>query len=132
MAPSARILASLITRKDIWGTLLLLLLAVVSLLAWTPAERQVSLSDWDKANHLAAFGALACVAMLWRGHRPGAWRAVALALLAYGGLIELVQMGIPSRSADWADVLADALGIAMGLGLGRSLLLLPAWATASR
>lgn len=38
-----------------------------------------------------------------------------LALLAYGGLIEMVQSQIPSRTAAWDDLLADAVGIAGGL-----------------
>ena len=35
-------------------------------------------------------------------------------LLGYGGLIEILQMFIPSRSAEWGDVVADAVGIGIG------------------
>ena len=46
--------------------------------------------------------------------------AVLLALLAYGGAIELVQRQLPNRSGEWADLGADAIGIGLGalLALG--------------
>jgi VanZ family protein len=36
-------------------------------------------------------------------------------LLAYGALIEVLQSFTPTRSAEWADLLADSAGIALGL-----------------
>lgn len=128
----ARALGGLISRQPLWGGLLVVLLAVVSALAWTPGDPQIGLSTWDKLNHLAAFAALGAVATLWRGPQPGAWRAVALGLLAYGVLIEWVQTGIAGRSGDLADVVADALGLVLGLLVGRQLLLLPTGDNATR
>ncbi len=40
---------------------------------------------------------------------------LAPALLAYGGFIEVAQSFAPPRQADWADLLADGVGIALGL-----------------
>ena len=37
-----------------------------------------------------------------------------LALLAYGAAIELLQLQVPNRSAEWADLGADAIGIGLG------------------
>ncbi len=38
--------------------------------------------------------------------------------LSYGLLMELIQAMLPWRSADWADVLSNALGAALGIWLG--------------
>lgn len=98
-----------------WWRLLALLLVVIAWLAFTPAPPDTLDTGWDKVNHALAFAALAWVAELaaWprRGHR---WR-IALGLLAWGVLIELVQGQLPTRSAEWGDVLADGVGIAIGL-----------------
>ncbi len=40
-------------------------------------------------------------------------------LLAYGALIEVLQSFTPNRSADWRDLVADAVGLALGWGAGR-------------
>ncbi len=64
---------------------------------------------------LAALVALAFAATWAIWPRPRLWGWLVLALLAYGVGIELAQSLLPPRSADWRDVLADALGIAVGL-----------------
>jgi|GEM_PF-1950069 len=43
--------------------------------------------------------------------------AVLTGLLAFGGLIELLQSLTPDRMAEWADWLADSLGLLLGWGL---------------
>ena len=43
--------------------------------------------------------------------------------LAYGSMIEVLQYFKPDRMAEWADLLADALGLAVGWGVMR----LAAW-----
>ena len=37
-------------------------------------------------------------------------------LLTYGGMIEVLQSFTPDRMAEWADLLADTLGLALGWG----------------
>ncbi len=102
-----------------WRGLLLVLLAVVSWFAFARVNFNDGGLPLDKVRHLAAFGALAWVAV--QGFpRSAAWR-VAAALLAYGVFIELVQSQIPGRFASAADVAADAVGIALGLVLARLL-----------
>ncbi len=103
-----------------WRRLLWLLAALVGVLALLPAPPQQIDLGWDKLNHLAAFAALGWCAMFgWRGPRT-VRLAVLLALLAYGGAIELLQMQVPNRSAEWGDLLADGLGLGLGalLALG--------------
>jgi VanZ family protein len=101
-----------------WRALLLLMLATVSWFAFAPVHFDDGELPLDKARHLLAFAALAWVATQgWgRVHRAG----LAAALLAYGVFIELVQSQVPGRHASTADVLADALGIALGLLLARA------------
>ena len=51
------------------------------------------------------------------------WLAMAvvmvLAMLAYGAGIELAQWLVGWRFAEWADLAADAVGVALGWGLLR-------------
>jgi VanZ family protein len=100
-----------------WRKLLLVLAAVVALLSLMPMPPQTASLGWDKANHLLAFAALAvCAVFGFRGRRAALW-AVLAALLAFGAAIELLQQLVPNRQAEWADLLADALGIALGAAL---------------
>ena len=69
-------------------------------------------TGWDKLNHALAFAALTVSGRL--GHASRAPKLVLIALLAYGGMIELVQMLVPDRFAEWGDFLANAVGIACG------------------
>jgi VanZ family protein len=102
------------SRTRRWRWALLLLAGAVALLALTPVPpRQMDLG-WDKLNHAVAFAVLAvCAVFGWRSSRA-ARLAVLLALLAYGGAIELLQRLVPNRSAEWNDLGADAIGIGLG------------------
>jgi VanZ family protein len=101
-----------------WRGLLLVLLCVVTVLALAPGNPQFGPPGADKLNHLAAFSALALVASL---AHAGAMAPVAGGLLAYGGLIELLQSLTPTRTADWSDLAADGVGIVLGLAAMLSL-----------
>ena len=100
--------------ERVWRVALVLLLCVITVLALTPTPPREADFGWDKLNHVAAFAALAVTASLGFAR---AWARVGVSLLAYGALIEVVQAFIPNRSADWDDLLADAIGIALGLAL---------------
>lgn len=100
-----------------WWALQLGLMLPVCFLAFSPAAPGLQFENVDKWQHLGAFAALtACCALALAPGRAGMLKA-GLAMLAFGVFIELVQVHIPSRSAEWQDVLADALGIVLGLGL---------------
>lgn len=93
------------------------LVIVVAAAALTPGHAAPTLSPLDKLDHLLAFAALATTGAL--AQRAG-WKAVlvvGVSMTAFGGLIELLQTAIPGRRGDWADLLADAAGIAIGLVL---------------
>lgn len=70
---------------------------------------------WDKLNHTLAFAVLAFAglfALRERAH-PVFWTVFLLLALGLG--IELGQMYVPGRSAEWNDVAADSVGIGLGL-----------------
>lgn len=101
--------------RVLWRALLALLLAVITWLALSPAPPDSASTGWDKANHTLAFAALAFVSVWAVWQRPRQWLLLVAALLAYGGFIEIAQSFVPSRSAEWNDVLADGVGIVLGL-----------------
>ncbi len=88
----------------------------VLVMSLMPAGLPLPDAGWDKSNHLLAFLALAFTSLVAYPKRP----AILLAsLLAYGGMIEVLQSFTPNRMAEWTDLLADALGLAVGWGVRR-------------
>lgn len=100
-----------IVRSAFWA--LLLCVAVLSLMPVAYLPPQV-FSLWDKAQHALAFMALCALGLQAYPRHP--WR-VALWLLAFGGAIELAQAATGWRHGEWADWLADAVGLAAGAAL---------------
>ena len=88
--------------------LIALVIARLTLVPHAPGPEGIP--GFDKLAHFAAFAALT-VPLTWR--YPHLWRVVALATLAYGGLIELVQP-LTGRAAEWTDLLADGTGALAG------------------
>lgn len=89
---------------------------VVMVLSLSPLEPDAPSLGWDKANHMAAFTLLA---LLGCRAYPSHTGIVLAGLLAYGGLIEVLQSFTGYRSAEWADLLADALGLPLGWVVAR-------------
>ncbi len=86
----------------------------VFVLSLLPSDHlpHIATSIWDKAQHALAFTLLAVLALLaWPG-RP-VWRTAG-ALLLYGIAIEWAQAATGWRHGDAQDVLADAVGVAIG------------------
>lgn len=102
-------------RRVLWRALLALLLAVITWLALSPAPPDSADTGWDKVDHALAFATLAFVSVWALWQRPRQWLLLVVALLAYGGFIEIAQSFVPTRDAEWNDVLADGVGIALGL-----------------
>jgi len=94
-------------RWSFWVTALIV--GVLSLAPVLPKE--IPSTGWDKTNHLVAYAALA---LLGRAAYRRQLLAVLAGLFAYGGLIEVLQSFTPTRMAEWADLLADALGLGLG------------------
>ena len=77
----------------------------------------------DKANHGLAFVVLAILGRL--GYSRAAAAPIGLALVAFGGFIELSQaVPLIHRDASWADLLADTIAVVVGLTAGTLLLML--------
>lgn len=74
----------------------------------------VELSTWDKANHAAAYAALAFVGGLSIQHRRPLL-LIAVALLILGGGLEVAQAALPHRTSSPYDALANAVGISIGI-----------------
>lgn len=98
-----------------WQCLLAALVVMVCWLAFSPDPPPAADTGWDKANHALAFAVLGFTAefAFW----PLRWRrwTNVVGLLGLGVVIELVQTRIPGRSGEWPDLLADAVGLALGL-----------------
>ncbi len=63
---------------------------------------------WDKAQHAVAFAVLAALA--YGAYPTRIWR-VLLGLLTFGGAIEVAQAETGWRYGEWADLLADGVGV---------------------
>ena len=118
-----RALAASLAATSVWRVLLILIAGAVAYLALIPAPPVFIDTGWDKANHMLAFGAMAFTALL-SCRSSKTTRLILLGLLfGYGGLIEILQMSVPNRTAEWGDLLADTVGIAMGAGVAAAVLL---------
>lgn len=102
---SLRAIRSSALRTAFWLSALLLLV-----LALIPTSHALPTTGWDKSNHLLAFCTLTLLGLsAYRGKRV----LTMLGLVGYGGLIEVLQSLTPTRSAEWGDLLADALGVGL-------------------
>lgn len=89
--------------------------SVLALCLMPPAQHLPS-TGWDKANHALAFAMLAVLGLA--AYRTRGAR-VLLGLLAFGAAIEVLQSLTGYRTAEWLDLLADAVGAAAGWLLAR-------------
>ena len=102
-------------QRRLWRALLALLLVAITYLALVPNPPQGVNTGWDKSNHALAFGSLAFASVWALWPQPRQWWLLTVALLAYGGGIEIAQTLLPPRSGEWLDLLADSVGISLGL-----------------
>ncbi|WP_297772146.1 VanZ family protein [uncultured Roseovarius sp.] len=91
-----------------------LIAALIALLTLTPQmPGPPGFPGVDKLAHSVAFLLLVFPISVTR---PRKWRIVGLWAMCYGALIEIVQPHV-GRSAEWADLLADGVGVAIGIAL---------------
>lgn len=97
------------------------LLVTLALSLMPPALGDNS-SHTDKLVHIAGYALL----MFWWAQLIGfpRWR-LALAVVLFGGAIELLQGLTPDRMPDLLDVLANTLGVLLGWIVARRIPLLP-------
>lgn len=90
------------------------LVAVLFLSLWPLPEPPPVSTGWDKSDHVVAYLVLGLLGIGAFANLPRLW----LALLAYGGAIELLQGFVAYRTPAWGDFLADAIGLGIALLLG--------------
>lgn len=92
------------------------LLAAVTVMSLVPASVPLPSTGWDKANHALAFAVLGVLGMrCWPARRL----PLLLALLAYGGCIEVAQSFTETRMGEWLDLAADAVGLGVAWAVQR-------------
>ena len=84
---------------------------IILVLALLPTTSGLPDTGWDKINHVLAFSVLTILGC--RAY-PNRIAAVLLGAILYGGLIEVLQSFTPYRSAEWSDLVADAVGVLVG------------------
>lgn len=94
-----------------WKFAFWILLPIVMVASLLPDTSSLPTTGWDKSNHLLAYLTLSLLGM--RAY-PAQTGRVLLGLFLYGGLIEVLQSFTPYRMADYADMLANSLGLLAG------------------
>ena len=95
----------------------------LALVTWgelTPSPPHLGMHVWDKLLHFTAYFGLSGMASLSLSSRRAVFYAV-LALIAFGGLLEIVQ-GMTGRDAEWLDEAANTLGATLAHSSGLAFL----------
>lgn len=101
--------------KKIYKTLFWIALIASYILAILPQNDVPKITPLnDKGNHFIAFATLTL--LLFYAYRVG-YIKNALLMLAYGVWIEFSQLFTLNRQAEIADVVADAIGIIIGIAI---------------
>jgi len=85
----------------------------IEFLATTTVHIEVVESVWDKANHFVAFFTL--YILLTLAYKKLSLKVKVGLLVLFGMQIELVQSFIPERYFSLLDVVADSIGILIGV-----------------
>jgi len=107
--------------KTLYRVAFFITLGVIEYLATTTQQIEIVSSMWDKANHFTAFFVLYILLSL--AYRNLSTTVKIVILLAFGIQIEIVQSFIDGRYFSMLDVLADTIGILLGI-VGCKLLIL--------
>ena len=97
----------------------LICILAIEFLATTTIHIEVVESTWDKANHFTAFFVL-YILLTFAFKNLNLFVKVVF-LVAFGLQIEIVQSFIDGRFFSLLDVIADSIGIVIGVGIHRVL-----------
>lgn len=78
-----------------------------------PGKQLPSNLPWDKALHFIGYFGLGFLARMGSDKRP-TWLLM-IACILFSLVIEVAQMFIPNRGFEWADLLANSLGVVTGV-----------------
>jgi VanZ family protein len=106
-----RLLSLSLIRAAFWCSAIVLTIASLVPVDVLPPQ---AATIWDKGQHAFGFGWLALLGLLAYRHRP--WTMI-VALLVYGGVIELLQAATGWRYGEWLDFLADGIGVMIGTAI---------------
>ncbi|HEY6135837.1 MAG TPA: VanZ family protein [Rubrivivax sp.] len=115
--PIQRYLFSPVARR-VWAALLCLLALLTVYAALSPKPPDQLNLGWDKANHATSFAMLAAVGVFALQGVAHAGLRLSAGLFVLGAAIEVAQTMVPGRRGDALDLLADTLGIVLGLLIG--------------
>lgn len=94
---------------------------VVAVLSLYPDAEVISSRAYVEPDHLLAYSILT---LFWCLADRGPTVAILPGIIAYGLVLELLQIGVPGRSFEWMDVVANTIGVCVGWGsllIGRKL-----------
>ena len=92
-----------------WGVLI-----SIVVLSVMPSPPSVDFESSDKVGHLLAYATLmGWFALLYPARRP----RLAVSFVSLGVLLECVQGALGYRSLEFADMLANSLGVLLGWGV---------------
>ena len=94
-----------------WVLSTLIILVAITLLSLSPLEELPAVPGSDKTHHLIAYALLMLPVAL---RKPDYWILYGLFFIAYGGVIELLQLYV-NRHGEWMDMLANVAGVVCGL-----------------
>lgn len=105
---------------------LLVIVAILFLSLFNPPKTKLDpITGIDKIAHVCMYGGLELI--IWieylRHHENLNWVKILIlgiiAPIALGGLMEIAQMKLTQgRSGEWADLLADVIGVLIGAAIG--------------
>ena len=101
--------------NKIYKVLLFICFISIEFLSTTTLEIEIVESIWDKANHFIAFFVLYILLSL--SYKKLSIKIKVLLLTVYGLHIEIIQSFIDGRHFSLLDVVADIIGIAIGVVL---------------
>ena len=104
--------------SSLWRTLFVCALTVITMLSLVPVSHPPVVADFDKVEHVVAYGGLAY--LMLRGFDARYRLGLILLLIVYSGVIELLQGLSGYRYAEWADLVANAIGALAGWLVVRS------------
>mgnify|MGYP001576833601 CR=1 FL=1 len=103
----------------IGSTVTIILFMIITLLSLAPIQLSGSFDpiSVDKAYHIVAY---VCLVFPLPLSRPSLTIWVALGVMVYSGLIELVQY-LFGREPSWGDFIANGIGVIVGVAIARQM-----------
>ena len=93
---------------------------MITYLSLALMEHKITKGIWDKPSHFIAY--LILFIIVKKVHAKSYYLTCAIACFAYSFIIECIQCFIPTRCFDGLDLIANSLGIFLGIAIYRLLI----------